>query len=130
MLYKNITIQLTAAGKKFFGTKKKQLVIEVRENVELNDGYWSGGSRSEYHTLTKSGIVGCLQYPTTPVEFGGGKAPTIPLTDGVAIVKGGCFCGKTAMLFVIVNNEEGWIKPEWGEVVRKSEWEYPLKNSV
>lgn len=120
-MYNSHTVLLTSAGKKFFGTKKRSLrIIEIDKGVELNDGYWDGGSRSTYHGLTKSGSTVGLSYPTSPEVFGGGKPGTVMPTDEVAIVRGGVFCGKIAGLTIYVNKLDGWLRPEFGTIQAKT----------
>jgi hypothetical protein len=121
-MYTSHTIKLTSAGKKHFGTRKNTLrIVELGEGstMELNGGYWDGGSRSCYHGMTKSGAIVGLNYPTTPREFGGGDAPKMAMHAGVAIVKGGVFCGKDAHLTIYVTLIDGWMKPEYGVAVVK-----------
>jgi hypothetical protein len=113
-------IKLSSVGKKFFNTKKNTLRIVVTDHpVEMNDGYWSGGSRSEYYGMTKSGSQVPLSYPTAPREFGGGEPTKVMPTDDMAVVQGGCFCGKTRQLWVYVNKIDGWNDPKYGVEVIK-----------
>jgi hypothetical protein len=121
-MYDSKTYKLTSKGKKFFGTKKntvRVVAMGADGKVTLSGGYWDGGSREEYSTLTKNGRMGMVNYPTTPREFGGGDAPTVALTDGIAIVKGGVFLGKVAGLTLYVTSHDGWVTDDLGiEVVR------------
>jgi hypothetical protein len=117
-MYDSHTIKLTSTGKKFFGTKKNTLrLVVVDKPVELYGGYWNGGSRNEYRGLTKSGSTVDFSYPTTPREYGGGEAPSIPMTDDLAVIVDGVFCGKTRHLTVYINKLEGWNDTRFGTEV-------------
>lgn len=119
-MYETHTIRLTNAGKRFWVTKKNSMRFVVTDKpVSLYGGYWDGGSRDEYCGYTKSGNVVPLAYPTAPPQFGGGPAPDVSLTDNLAVVHGGVFCGKIRALTVYVNKLEGWMNPAHGTEVVK-----------
>lgn len=102
-------IILTAAGKKFWGTKKNGLrVIITDKPVRTYGGYWSGGSRSEWWMQRKSGgaLTG-LSVRTNPFDSGGD--PEYTPTADAAIVQGGTFNGKPSTLTVYITSKEGWI---------------------
>lgn len=110
-MYERHTFVLTSAGKKHFGTKKNSLSIVVTDKpVELNGGYWDGGSRSEYWGMTKSGSRVALSYPTAPPQFGGGAPGSVAPTDDMAVVRGGVFCGNVSGLTIYVNKLDGWMR--------------------
>ena len=113
-MYESHTFKLTSVGKRFFGTRKNSMrVIVVDKPVELNGGYWDGGSRDCYFGLTKSGTQVTLSYPTAPPQFGGGTPPGVLPTKDLAICKSGTFCGKDAGVTAYVTSLEDWHKPEW-----------------
>jgi hypothetical protein len=119
-MYQEHKINLTKAGKAFWGTKKNSMRFVVTDKpVSLHGGYWDGGSREEYHAVGKSGSVLPLSYPTAPPQFGGGEAPSVALNDAFAIVRGGVFCGKVSHLSVYVTKLEGWFNPAHGTEVVK-----------
>lgn len=110
------TVTLTKAGKKFWGTKKNSLRFVVTDQpVTLSGGYWDGGSRDEYHGMTKTGTV-ALAYPTDPPQFGGGQPTSFLPSDNLAIVHGGVFCGNTRALTVYVAKLEDWFLPGHGTI--------------
>jgi hypothetical protein len=114
-MYESHKIKLTAAGKKFWGTKRNHMTIVVVDKpVELFGGYWDGGSRNEYWGFTKSGSQVPLSYPTSPREFGGGEPGSVMPTDQMAVVRGGVFCGKVSFLSAYVNKIDEWLRPEHG----------------
>lgn len=107
-------ITLTAAGKKFWGTKKKSIrLVLVSKPVELWGGYWQDGSREEYFGKTKSGQVVALSYPTTPREYGGGIAPFVMPTEDMAVCRTGVFCGKPVGITAYVTSLTGWVHESW-----------------
>jgi hypothetical protein len=119
-MYESHKIKLTSSGKKFWGTKKNHLtIIVIDKPVEMNAGYWDGGSRDEYSGKTKSGGVVALSYPTSPREYGGGEPTSIMPNDNLAVVVGGVFCGNVRGLTVYVNKLDGWIRPTDGAEVQK-----------
>lgn len=110
-MYDSFTFALTPAGKRRFGTRKQTIrVIVTDKPVELNGGYWDGGSRSEYWGMLKSGTRVTLQYPTAPPQFGGGAPGSVMPTDDMAVIRGGVFCGKESGLTVYVNKLDGWMR--------------------
>lgn len=114
-MYDSHTYALTSAGKKHFGTRKQSIRIIVTDQpVELNGGYWDGGSRSEYWGMQKTGSRTRLSYPTAPPQFGGGAPGSVMPTDEVAVVRGGVFCGNESGLTVYVNKLDSWMHPTHG----------------
>lgn len=104
------TIVLTSAGKKFWGTRKRSLILKVTDQpIELMGGYWDGGSRSSYFGKNKTGQAVGLSYPTDPPPFTKMPTPSVSPTDDLAIVKGGFFRGKECHLTVYVKSKEGWV---------------------
>lgn len=83
--------------------KRHTAMVFVRDRITLNDTFWDSGTRYTYtavHILTKR-AGGAPQYD--PPQFGGPReAPTVSIPEGVAIVKTGTFCGKTAEAYVYV----------------------------
>jgi hypothetical protein len=102
------TIDLSAAGKRFWGTKKRKLIlIEARDSVTINDGYWDGGSRSEYWIVQRDGKVLPVNYSKNPPQFGGTET-IVPITEDMALVRGGTFRGEIAHLTVYVRSKKDW----------------------
>lgn len=84
--------------------KKHDAIVVTTDSLELTGTYWDGGSRSSYTAvdLATCRSKGAPQYD--PPQFGGPRvAPTVVIPDGVAIVRTGTFCGRTAVAFVYVN---------------------------
>lgn len=102
------TVTLTAAGKKFWGTKKSTVRVTVTDKpVRTYGGYWSGGSRSEWWMQKREGGIVCgLSVKTNPFDNGGDPEYT-PTADR-AVVQGGTFNGKPAALSIYVTSKEGW----------------------
>ena len=114
-MYESHSFVLTSTGKRHFGTRKQSLRVIVTDGpVEMSGGYWDGGSRSEYHGMTKSGSRVALSYPTAPPQFGGGSPGSVAPTDDMSVVRGGVFCGKESGLTVYVNKLDGWMLPTFG----------------
>lgn len=73
----------------------REYAVEFTETVHLSDGYWSGGSKSEYCgvNLATGDRLDC-----GGVEFGNPfthpDQPIVRLLPGYAVVKTGWFCGK------------------------------------
>ena len=109
-MYDSQTIKLTAAGKRFWNTKKQTMrLVVVDSAIELSNGYWQEGSRDEYRGQTKSGSIVQMQYPTTPREYGGGVAPSVMPTADMAIVRFGISSGKVMAPTAYVTSIDGWI---------------------
>lgn len=101
------TITLTAAGKKFWQTKKTTLHVVVTDKpVRTYGGYWSGGSRSEWYAQTKNGTTNPLPVRTDPFDMR--PDPEYPVSQDIAIVQGGVFHGKPSTLTVYVTSKDGW----------------------
>ena len=99
------TIQTTKASRVIRNlTRKKTFFITTNREVLLSNGYWSGGSRSEYFMIDLvSGVKTPLSYPKSPSEFGGGEAPLMIVPFGKAIIECGVSSGKPAFITVNVN---------------------------
>lgn len=84
--------------------KKHNAFFSVHASVELTGTYWDGGSRDTYTAvdIATGRNQGAPQY--APPQFGGPRvAPKVDIPDGIAIVRTGIFCGKTAVAHVYVN---------------------------
>jgi hypothetical protein len=83
--------------------KKHQAIIHTADSVSLSGTYWDGGSRSTYVAvdLETRRSKGAPQY--NPPQFGGPKVvPEVSLPNGIVIVEGGTFCGKTATVTIFI----------------------------
>jgi hypothetical protein len=105
-------ITLTPAGKRFWGTKKRELSLRVSNApVRPYGTYWDGGSKNEYWYAHKNGTTSAVNGLTSaPAPFGqpGISEIAIPNAD-TAVVEGGIFCGKDKRLRVTVLSKEGWV---------------------
>lgn len=84
--------------------RKRKAFIRSTAKMALSGTYWDGGTRSTYTAVNiESGYsLGAPQY--SPPQFGGPKTdPQVDIPEGVAIIKTGIFCGKTATATVYVN---------------------------
>jgi hypothetical protein len=84
--------------------RKRDAFLRVTSQCTLSGTYWDGGSRSTYHAvdISTGRVLPAPQY--NPPQFGGPRTdPTVDIPDGVAIVRTGVFCGKTATATVYVN---------------------------
>ncbi len=88
--------KIKAFVKRFDPTyRKKKVGFNVgATSVELHTGFWSGGSRTEWHGVLDNGDRYPLSYPTAPPQFGGGKAPKAKIGRGTFVAQGGMFQGK------------------------------------
>jgi hypothetical protein len=85
--------------------KKHKVSVHVCKSVSMHDTYWSGGTR---YTCTAVRLDNCKAVTGpqfNPPNFGG-PSPTVEIPVGVAIVKTGIFCGKTAQASIILNPED------------------------
>jgi hypothetical protein len=76
---------------------KHKAIVDVYPRITLSGTYWDGGSRSSYVAvnLTTMQTGAAPQY--NPPQFGGPRTdPVCDIPEGVAIVRLGTFCGKTA----------------------------------
>lgn len=91
----------------FSDYRKRNVFLSVRDNITLSGLNWSGGSRSEYRSCTVDGKALPVQHDmSAPAPWDNpfeGKALQIPF--GVAVVRGGHFCGKQATLSINVSAE-------------------------
>lgn len=84
--------------------RKHDCILHPTETVTLSGTYWSGGSRSTYTAVNiATGMSsGAPQY--NPPQFGGPQSdPQVSVPEGIAIVKTGTFCGKTAAATIYLN---------------------------
>lgn len=102
--------KVKAFVKKFDPTYRKRKVgFNVgATSVELHSGFWSGGSRTEWHGVLDNGDRYPLTYPTAPPQFGGGKAPKAKIGRGTFVAQGGIFQGKKSTYTFHVTAE--WAK--------------------
>ena len=108
-LSKNAAIK--AFVKRFDPTyRKKKVGFNVgATSVELHTGFWSGGSRTEWHGVLDNGDRYPLSYPTAPPQFGGGgKPPKAKIGRGTFVAQGGIFQGKKSTYTFHVTVE--WAK--------------------
>ena len=79
--------------------RKRRVTFRVgADSVTLGGGYWDGGSRTEWFGIRPDGSRYPLQFPTAPPQFGGGKEPTVKITDDKMVAEGGTSFGKPATL--------------------------------
>jgi len=90
--------KIKAFVKRFDPTyRKKKVGFNVgASTVELHSGFWSGGSRTEWHGVLDNGDRYPLSYPTAPPQFGGGKTPSAKIGRGTFVAQGGTSSGKKA----------------------------------
>lgn len=84
--------------------KKHSAVLVQCESVELHGTYWDGGSRYTYTAveLATFRVKDAPQF--NPPQFGGPQSsPVVTIPEGIAIVKTGTFCGRTASATVFIN---------------------------
>lgn len=74
-------------------------------SVELHSGFWSDGSRTEWHGVLENGDRYPLSYPTAPPQFGGGRAPKAKIGRGTFVAQGGVFRGKQSTYTFHVTTE-------------------------
>lgn len=104
-------VDLSPAGKRFWGTRKRGIFVTILEegtDVTLENGAWSGGSRSHYYTRNKHGTCHGVVNSATPIEFGG-TVHTYKMTNDVALVREGTFCGKPATPHIFITSKDGWV---------------------
>lgn len=82
--------------------RKHKAIVLAYHRIEMNDTYWSGGSRFSYHAVNLRTFQVGSAAQHAPPQFGG-KTPVVDIPEGVVIVKVGTFCGKTAAATVYVN---------------------------
>jgi len=58
----------------------------MQDTIECTGTCWDGGSRSSWWTLTTDGKIEQIPCPSNPPQFGGGKAPTVNVPEGGAIL--------------------------------------------
>lgn len=92
--------------KAFPDYRKREVVFNVGagQEVSLSGGYWDGGSRTEWFGIRPDGSRYALTYPTAPPQFGGGKVPTVKVTDRDLVARGGSFAAKPVTLSFFVTD--------------------------
>lgn len=71
--------------------------LEVETTVDMGNGYWSGGSRSEYRTVALNGGTVSRANEGIKNPFGLGTRPelyAVPLPTDQVVVEHCIFCGK------------------------------------
>jgi len=84
--------------------RKREARLLVQPEIDLYGTYWDGGTRYSYTAvdLVTGRSKGAPQFD--PPQFGGpATTPRVSIPQGVAIVKTGMFCGKTATAYVYIN---------------------------
>ena len=84
--------------------RKREARLLVQTEVDLYGTYWDGGTRNTYTAvdMITGRSKGAPQFD--PPQFGGpATTPRVAIPQGVAIVKTGVFCGKTATAYVYIN---------------------------
>ena len=101
-------ITLTAAGKKFWGTKKTKARVTVTDKpVRCYGAYWSGGSKNEWWTCNHQGRTNHID-SVGPAPFDTRPEPEVAPTADIAVVQGGICNGKTSSLGIYVTSKDGW----------------------
>jgi len=88
------------------GYNGRMFKVEICEQVELHDTYWSGGTRSSYHAvdLLRNLVSGSITKDSAPAGFGRDlDGSAIRLSPGNAIVKHTIFCGKDMGLTIFIH---------------------------
>lgn len=94
--------------KKAFPDYRKRAVrfhVGDNQSVTLSGGYWDGGSRTEWFGLRPDGSRFPLTYPTNPPQYGGGKPPSVKITDTQLVARGGSFASKPTTLTFYVTEK-------------------------
>jgi hypothetical protein len=104
-------VTLTTKGKSFWRTKKKAMTFVVDAEarpIELSGAYWDEGSRSEWFTVSKTGVWTPLP-SIGPAPYDCRKVPSIAPTADMAVVEAGTFLGKPATVYAHVISQDGWV---------------------
>jgi hypothetical protein len=83
--------------------RKQKAALYARESLALSGTYWDGGSRNTYTAVDLSTLRAVAAPQFDPPQFGGGDTRTVAIPEGIAIVRTGVFCGKTAYAAVYLN---------------------------
>jgi len=90
--------------------RRKKVWIRAAETVTLSDLNWSGGTRSEYRSCTLPGVTGKAQVGGSMDRYhqrapwdNPAEGQTVPIPQGMVVVRGGHFCGKESMLTLHVH---------------------------
>lgn len=84
------------------GYRKHKAILVATTGIEMNDMYWSGGSRSSYSAVNLKTLAVGSAGQQNPPQFGG-KTPQVAIPEGAVIVKLGTFCGRPATATVFIN---------------------------
>lgn len=83
--------------------RRPKVTVVQTDSVTFHDLNWSGGTRSEYRfvdssTFTCEGDTShwSAKHPTDNAAEG----KTVKFPEGIVVVRGGVFCGKTSMLYI------------------------------
>lgn len=87
--------------------RKTNVLFSIRSKIETYGTYWDGGSKNEYYTITKTGVIAAVPC-VGPAPFDNRPNPVIELTDDLAVVMIGFFCGKPSTPHIYVKNKDGW----------------------
>lgn len=86
--------------------KRRKLWVRAAETVTFHDLNWSGGTRAEYKACTLSGEqAGSMDRYNAMAPWDGRQAEgkSVPVPPGMVVAKGGYFCGKEAVLTLLIN---------------------------
>lgn len=87
---------------KAVGSRKQSLTFTVCEKVNLFGRYWNGGSRSEYVAVDIATMkMSQAEHAYNPLVDS--ESVTIPLPEGIVIIRIGTFCGKPATPHIFIN---------------------------
>lgn len=84
--------------------RKHKAIVNAYPSIELSGTYWDGGSRSTYTAVNLTTFKSSAAAQYAPAQVGGPReTPRCDIPEGVAIVKTGVFCGRTAAATVFLN---------------------------
>ncbi len=83
----------------------RKIKIRPADKVTLHDLNWSGGSRSQYRTCTIAGyaIGSADRYNMAAPWAHQAEGASVPIPQGVVVVRHSIFCGKDTGLTIYVN---------------------------
>jgi len=86
--------------------RRRKIWVRAAETVTFYDLNWSGGTRAEYKAVTLAGepVGSMARYNAmAPWDSQQAEGKTVPLPAGMVVARGGHFCGKEAVLTLLVN---------------------------
>jgi hypothetical protein len=84
--------------------RKREAALIPEVTVALRGTYWDEGTHYTYTAVRLDTLEAFPAPQYNPPQFGGpAQTPRCDIPEGVAIVKTGHFCGKTATAYVYLN---------------------------